>query len=167
MFWNYQICGRTISKYLSGWLAPIFFISVRTNSGYCVVTEFIVQSESATYWGSTSNFNLLEPELETKVLHDGLLRGWNSNSRNMLSRCHCTCVISIESRPGSNGPEQGRSQDFLRGFPKSCAQSAYEKSSRPRPLFGHALQLTIAISARVCSLLKILAEKSTKREDLG
>ena len=27
---------------------PLFFISVRTNSGYCVVAEFIVQSESAT-----------------------------------------------------------------------------------------------------------------------
>ena len=28
---------------------PLFFISVRTNSGYCVVAEFIVQSESATH----------------------------------------------------------------------------------------------------------------------
>jgi len=26
---------------------PLFFISVRTNTGYCVVAEFIVQSESA------------------------------------------------------------------------------------------------------------------------
>ena len=28
---------------------PLFFISVRTNSGYCVVAEFIAQSESATH----------------------------------------------------------------------------------------------------------------------
>ena len=28
---------------------PLFFVSVRTNSGYCVVAEFIVQSESATH----------------------------------------------------------------------------------------------------------------------
>ena len=28
---------------------PLFFISVRTNAGYCVVAEFIVQSESATH----------------------------------------------------------------------------------------------------------------------
>ena len=27
---------------------PLFFICVRTNAGYCVVAEFIVQSESAT-----------------------------------------------------------------------------------------------------------------------
>ena len=28
---------------------PLFFVSVRTNAGYCVVAEFIVQSESATH----------------------------------------------------------------------------------------------------------------------
>ena len=28
---------------------PLFFISVRTTTGYCVVAEFIVQSESATH----------------------------------------------------------------------------------------------------------------------
>lgn len=28
---------------------PLFFISVRTNTGYCVVSEFIVQSESAAH----------------------------------------------------------------------------------------------------------------------
>jgi len=28
---------------------PLFFISVRTNTGYCVVAEFIVQSESSEY----------------------------------------------------------------------------------------------------------------------
>ena len=28
---------------------PLLFISVRTNSEYCVVAEFIAQSESATY----------------------------------------------------------------------------------------------------------------------
>ena len=27
---------------------PLFFICVRTNTGYCVVAEFIVQSESVT-----------------------------------------------------------------------------------------------------------------------
>ena len=42
---------------------PLFFVSVRTNSGYCVVAEFIVQSESATH---------IEEALR-------LLMSWNSN----------------------------------------------------------------------------------------
>ena len=42
---------------------PLFFISVRTNTGYCVVADFIVQSESAA---------CIEEAL-------GVLRTWNSN----------------------------------------------------------------------------------------
>ena len=42
---------------------PLFFISVRTNTGYCVVADFIVQSESAA---------CIEEAL-------GVLRTWNPN----------------------------------------------------------------------------------------
>ena len=46
--------GNTISlmdaTYQTTWYdLPLFFVSVRTNAGYCVVAEFIVQSESATH----------------------------------------------------------------------------------------------------------------------
>ena len=42
---------------------PLFFISVRTNSGYCVVAEFIVQSESAAHIEEALN----------------ILTSWNTN----------------------------------------------------------------------------------------
>ena len=55
--WQQQLMlkyGNTMSlmdaTYKTTWYdLPLFFISVRTNSGYCVVAEFITQSESATH----------------------------------------------------------------------------------------------------------------------
>ena len=50
---------------------PLFFICVRTNAGYCVVAEFIVQSESAEYIYQGSHFCIttVEPRLVPRVLH--------------------------------------------------------------------------------------------------
>ena len=48
-----------------------------------------------TIWISHTSIeqsNLLEPKLETQVLHDRLLRGWTSSSRDMLSGCYCVPV---------------------------------------------------------------------------
>ena len=52
---------------------PLFFVSVRTNAGYCVVAEFIVQSESATHIRSTSNF--MESQVESQLFYDRLVTG--------------------------------------------------------------------------------------------
>ena len=68
---------------------PLFFISVRTNTGYCVVAEFIVQSESWLHQRSSSDSKKMEPWLASKVFHHRLFWGRNWSFGGIFPRYYC------------------------------------------------------------------------------
>ena len=124
----------------------LFFIAVKTNVGYSVVGEFVVQSETTDQVAEAlSILSSWNPEWHTSILYDRFFRGWDRSYFSCLPLMPVIpCVTSTENSRGSDGLKSENMVSPLKMQKYCWASCATVLMPHLRPLQISLLIITIS-----------------------